>query len=122
MIDRWPGWPGQFRAVNPCLARRPAVKTTLPRSGRQQTSARCLTVACRLAARRNAAGHYVLESPCPGPAWPDEALFIFLTARPRTKTSLLILSLEPGGQGLAWSLPDLESRLRALNLVKARAA
>jgi len=115
MIDRWPDWPGQFRAVN--LVGPPASgKSHLAAIWQEQTGARYLT---SLADWRpqNVAGHYVLESPCPGPECPDEALFHLLNRTADGETSLLVLSPEPVG-GLAWSLPDLVSRLRALNLVR----
>jgi chromosomal replication initiation ATPase DnaA len=115
MIDRWPDWPGQFRAVN--LVGPPASgKNHLAAIWQQQTGARYLTSLADWHPR-NAAGHHVLESPCPGPAWPDEALFHLLNRTAEDATSLLILSPEPVA-GRAWCLPDLVSRLRALNLVR----
>jgi len=115
MIDRWPDWPGQFRAVN--LVGPPASgKGHLAAIWREQSGARSLTALADWRPQ-NEAAHYILESPHPGCDWPDEALFHLLNRTTEDASSLLILSPEPVA-GLAWRLPDLVSRMRALNLVR----
>ena len=115
MIDRWPDWPGQFRAVN-LVGPLASGKSHLAAIWREQSGARPLAALADWHPR-NEAGHYVLESPSPGTDWPDEALFHILNRTIEDKSSLLILSPEPVA-GLVWRLPDLVSRLRALNLVR----
>ena len=115
MIDSWPDWPGQFRAVN--LVGPPASgKSHLAAIWRQQAGARDLSGLADWNPG-GAAGHFVLESPHPGADWPDEALFHLLNRTVGDGSSLLILSDEPVA-ALAWQLPDLVSRLRGLNLVR----
>lgn len=115
MIDRWPDWPGQFRAVN-LVGPGASGKSHLAAIWQNQSDARTLT---RLADwhLENETGHYVLVSPHPGDDWPDEALFHLLNRTVEDGSSLLILSPEPVF-GLAWHLPDLLSRLRAINMVR----
>ena len=115
MIDRWPDWPGQFRAVN-LVGPLASGKSHLAAIWREQSGARPLAALADWHPQ-NEAGHYVLESPSPGTDWPDEALFHILNRTIDDDSSLLILSPEPVA-GLAWRLPDLVSRLRALNLVR----
>ena len=115
MIDRWPDWPGQFRAVN-LVGPLASGKSHLAAIWREQSGARPLAALADWHPH-NEAGHYVLESPSPGTDWPDEALFHILNRTIEDESSLLILSPEPVA-GLAWRLPDLVSRLRALNLVR----
>jgi chromosomal replication initiation ATPase DnaA len=115
MIDRWPDWPGQFRAVN--LVGPPASgKGHLAAIWREQSGARSLAALADWRPQIEAA-HYILESPRPGSDWPDEPLFHLLNRTTEDASSLLILSPEPVA-GLAWRLPDLVSRMRALNLVR----
>jgi len=115
MIDRWPDWPGQFRAVN-LVGPLASGKSHLAAIWREQSGARHLTSVAGWPTG-DEAGHYVLETPQPGADWPDEALFHLLNRTVDAASSLLILSPEPVA-ALAWRLPDLVSRLRALNLVR----
>jgi chromosomal replication initiation ATPase DnaA len=115
MIDRWPDWPGQFRAVN-LVGPLASGKNHLAAIWCEQSGARHLQGLVNWHPE-NEAGHYVLDSPRPSPEWPDEALFHLLNRTVDDGSSLLILSDGPVG-GLAWRLPDLVSRLRSLNLVR----
>ena len=115
MIDQWPDWPGQFRAVN-LVGPMASGKSHLAAIWCTQTGGRHLS---GLAGwhPENEASHLVLEAPHPGVEWPDESLFHMLNRTAEDESSLLILSREPVA-GLAWRLPDLVSRLRGLNLVR----
>ncbi|MDA9930278.1 DnaA/Hda family protein [Alphaproteobacteria bacterium] len=140
-IDRWPDWPGQFPALN--IVGPPASgKSHLGAVWQQASDARHLTnlqmadLQADLQGNDGIApdksgetdkitGHMILDQPAPnhGPgqdAWSQEALFHLFNRAAGQHSSILILTSEPVSQ-MDWHLPDLASRLRAVNVVRLEA-
>ena len=113
-IDRWPDWPGQYRVLN-LVGPAASGKGHLASIWCEQARATSLP---NLADWQpdNRIENAVLEDPCPGTAWPEEAFFHLVNGTSREGRSLLITSREPVA-GLGWQLADLKSRLRSINLV-----
>ena len=115
-IDRWPNWHGIYRALNivgPSGAGKShlgAIWQSVVQNSHRLTG---------LAEGQNPPHPtiYVLDNITCSSAWNEEALFHCFNRCASETGSILLLSQMPVGQ-MDWQLPDLRSRMRAVNLVR----
>lgn len=114
-IDRWPNWPGGCRALNivgPAGAGKShlaAIWQSIVQKSQRLTG---LAVDQKLLHPT----FYVLDNVNCSTAWNEEALFHCFNRCATEMGGILLLSRIPVGQ-MDWQLPDLRSRMRAVNLV-----
>jgi len=111
-IDRWPDWVGQFSALN-IAGPKKSGKSHLAavwqaRSGAKRLSGEDLNLPAT-----DAEEHFILDPV--DESWSEEGLFHLFNRCTAEGGSMLILSDRPVAQ-MRWKLPDLESRMRAVNL------
>lgn len=117
LVESWPSWPGQIRAVN--ITGAPASgKSHLAAVWQNMSNAQCLkSLNAEILAQTGGQAHFVLEDVAPGREWDEEQLFLLLTRIKDNDGSVMILSATPISQ-MDWVLPDLRSRLRAITLTE----
>ena len=121
-VEQWPDWPGSYRALN-LVGAAGAGKSHLAALWRarlaadSETNTTVLDSLCDLGANcADFSPFVVLDHIQPGPAWHEESLF-HLFNRCGRSGGLLLLSDMPVGQ-MRWRLPDLLSRMRAVNVAR----
>ena len=116
-IDRWPDWPGQIQALN-IVGDTGSGKPHLAAVWQEQSGA--ITVSKIDADQVHISMEQSGKAPCfildnlTTDDSDEEALFHFLNAIKSVQGSLLILSAMPVAV-MKWTLPDLMSRLKAIN-------
>jgi chromosomal replication initiation ATPase DnaA len=117
-IDRWPDWPGQIQALN-IVGDTGSGKSHLAAVWQEQS--RAITVSKIDADQVHISMEQSGKAPCfildnlTTDDSDEEALFHFLNAIKSVQGSLLILSAMPVAV-MKWTLPDLMSRLKAINV------
>ena len=119
-IDRWPDWPGQIQALN-IVGDSGSGKSHLAAVWQEQSGAVSISRAdadmVHISAEKNdKAPCFILDNLMPDNNH-DEALFHFLNAIKSVQGSLLILSSAPIAV-MDWTLADLMSRLKAINVAR----
>ena len=115
-IDQWPNWQGSCRALNivgPSGAGKShlaAIWQSVVPNSRRFTG---LVAGQRLPSPE----FYVLDDMAYSRAWDEEALFHCFNRCASNTGGILLLSQMPVGQ-MDWQLPDLRSRMRAVNLAQ----
>ena len=115
-IDQWPDWPGGCRALN-LVGPRGAGKSHLASIWQSmiQKSHRLDGLQANVAPPDLA--FYVLNGVAANAVWDEETLFHCFNRCVDDKGGILLLSSIPVGQ-MNWCLPDLRSRMRAVNLAR----
>lgn len=115
-IDHWPNWQGTYRALN-IVGPSGAGKSHLAAIWQSvvQNSHRLIGLAPGQQPPNLA--FYVLDDVNSSEAWDEEALFHCFSRCANDKGGILLLSQMPVAQ-MDWDLPDLRSRMRAVNLVR----
>jgi len=115
-IDQWPDWRGSCRALN-LVGPSGAGKSHLAAIWQSLVSDSHHFV-------RLEAGHippepafYVFDNIDADDRWNEEVLFHFFNRCATDQDGLLLLSQTPVGQ-MDWQLPDLRSRMRAVNMAR----
>ena len=115
-IDQWPDWRGSYRALN-IVGPSGAGKSHLAAIWQSmvQNSERLTGLAA--GQRLSNSVFYVLDDVARSWAWDEEALFHCFNRCAGETGGILLLSQMPVGQ-IDWQLPDLRSRMRAVNLAR----
>ena len=115
-IDQWPNWQGSFRALN-IVGPSGSGKSHLAAIWQSlvQNSQRLTGVAADQQLPKHA--FYVLDGVAHSRAWDEKGLFHCFNRCTSETGGMLLLSQIPVGQ-MDWQLPDLRSRMRAVNLVQ----
>ena len=115
-IDQWPNWRGNYRALN-IVGPSGAGKSHLAAIWQSavQNSQRLTGLAA--GQRLPIPEFYVLDEVAFSRAWNEEALFHCFNRCAGNTGGILLLSQMPVGQ-MGWQLPDLRSRMRAVNLAR----
>jgi len=115
-IDQWPNWRGSARALN--IVGPPGAGKSHLAAIWQSVVQNSETLTCLAAGERlpNVA-FYVLDDVANSQAWDEEALFHCFNHCASGTGGILLLSQMPVGQ-MGWQLPDLRSRMRAVNLAR----
>ena len=115
-IDQWPNWQGGVRALN-IVGPSGAGKSHLAAIWQSvvQNSQRLTGLAT--GQRLPNPAFYVLDDLAYSRAWDEEALFHCFNRCGSETGGILLLSQMPVGQ-MDWQLPDLRSRMRAVNLAQ----
>ena len=115
-IDRWPDWPGPYPVLN--IVGPPASGKSHLAAVWQSASRASIAERANIADTSDKqAGHFILDHPQPVDAEAEQALFHQFNALSGAGSSMLILSHIPVAQ-MGWSLPDLASRMRSVNMVR----
>lgn len=115
-IDQWPDWRGSGRALN---------LVGPSGAGKSHLAAIWQSLICNSHQFvRLEAGHippepafYVFDNIAADDKWNEESLFHFFNRCAADQGGLLLLSQTPVGQ-MDWQLPDLRSRMRAVNMAR----
>ena len=118
-IDRWPDWPGQYRALN-LVGAAASGKSHLAAVWRNVSDAAILTSVDDAEVSHQDKQNFVIDNPEPGVRWNEEGLFHLFNLCADTGGSLLFLTREPLAQ-MMWQLPDLASRFRSCNMTRLEA-
>ena len=113
-VDRWPDWPGQYSILN-LVGPSASGKSHLAAIWAEQTGAGTLTGLADDTMPSSAC--LILDNPAPGPEWHEEGLFHLVNRTATSGASLLITGEVPLAQ-MEWSLADLASRMRAVNVAR----
>ncbi len=115
-IEQWPNWRGNCRALN-IVGPSGAGKSHL--ASIWQSVVKNSQRLTGLAAGQRLSSHpfYVLDNMAYSRTWDEEALFHCFNRCANKTGGILILSKIPVGQ-MGWRLPDLRSRMRAVNMVQ----
>ena len=111
-VDRWPEWVGQFCALN-IAGPEASGKSHLAAVWQEKTGAVLLGNLDEKLANLGNRPHFVLDLDKDSPS--ETGLFHLFNHTREIGGSVLIISTEPVAR-LAWQLPDLASRMRAVNL------
>jgi chromosomal replication initiation ATPase DnaA len=111
-VDRWPEWVGQFCALN-IAGPEASGKSHLAAVWQEKTGAVLLGDLEEKLANLGDGLHFVLDLDKDSPS--ETELFHLFNHTREIGGSVLIISTEPVAR-LAWQLPDLASRMRAVNL------
>ena len=114
-VEDWPNWPGGCRALN-LVGPAGAGKSHLAAVWTEAVGP--VPTLDRLPAGSvpSTSSVFILDHVEVGPAWDEEALF-HLFSHCGAGGGLLLLSRTPVGQ-MDWRLPDLRSRMRAVNMAR----
>ncbi len=113
-IDQWPDWPGGCRALN--LVGPPgAGKSHLGVIWQSMIQKSCLLESLQADEVPPGTAFYVLDGVAANDLWNEETLFHYFNHCVDDKGGILLLSQTPVGQ-MNWCLPDLRSRMRAVNV------
>ena len=115
-IDQWPDWRGSCRALN---------LVGPSGAGKSHLAAIWQSLVCNSHHFvRLEAGHippepafFIFDNIAADDKWNEEALFHFFNRCAVDQGGLLLLSQTPVGQ-MGWQLPDLRSRMRAVNMAR----
>ena len=111
-VDRWPEWVGQFCALN-IAGPEACANAHLAAVWQEKTGAVLLGNLDEKLANLGNRPHFVLDLDKDSPS--ETGLFHLFNHTREIGGSVLIISTEPVAR-LAWQLPDLASRMRAVNL------
>ena len=111
-IDRWPDWPGQYRALN-LVGPVASGKSHLAAIWSRQADA--LTITELADGTASVDENIVLDNLDAGDTWNEEALFHLVNRSADGAVSVLVTSETPVA-AMRWSLPDLSSRMRAVSV------
>lgn len=119
-IDRWPDWPGQIKGLN-IVGDSGSGKSHLGAVWQEQSGAVIISkpdgdMVHSSVEENGKSPCFILDNLSPETI-DDEALFHFLNAIVSVRGSLLILSSVPMSQ-MAWTLADLISRLKTINVAQ----
>ena len=112
-VDKWPDWPSPYHSLN-IYGPKGCGKTHLGQIFAKKLT--CLSLSTLTEFSRDRVHEfegYVLDDVKNAPHWDEEALFHFFNYLAETGKSAVFTSQLPVSQ-IAWSLPDLTSRFRAL--------
>lgn len=112
-IDRWPDWPGVIRAVI-IHGDQYCGKSHLAAIWKAASKATDIASIATGIDHLDPAQSYVLDGLTCGTEWPDETLFHLLNRFTGSAGSLMILATEAPAL-MPWRLPDVTSRLAAIN-------
>ena len=115
-IDQWPNWRGSHRALN-IVGPSGAGKSHLAAIWRSLTQHSQRVTGLAAGQRLPNPAFYVLDDVANSQAWDEEALFHCFNHCASKRGGILLLSQMPVGQ-MDWQLPDLRSRMRAVNLAQ----
>ena len=115
-IDQWPNWQGSCRALN-IVGPSGAGKSHLAAIWQSVVKDSQRLTGLSAGQRLPNPAFYVLDDVAFSRAWDEEALFHCFNRCASKTGGILLLSRTPVGQ-MDWQLPDLRSRMRAVNLAK----
>tara|TARA_B100001093_G_scaffold419968_1_gene411708 strand:- start:864 stop:1526 length:663 start_codon:yes stop_codon:yes gene_type:complete len=115
-IDQWPDWRGSFRALN-LVGPSGAGKSHLAAIWQSLVGNIHHFVTLEAGQIPPEPSFYVFDNIDANDKWNEEALFHFFNRSAADQGGLLLLSQTPVGQ-MNWRLPDLQSRMRAVNLAR----
>ena len=114
-IDQWPTWQGEYRALN-IVGPRGAGKSHLAEIWRSKVEKSQKLYELKPGQFLPESIFYVLDNLNSNSDWDEEELFHCFNHCKNDEGGLLILSRKPVGQ-MKWQLPDLRSRMRAVNVI-----
>ncbi len=115
-IDQWPDWRGGCRALN-LVGPSGAGKSHLASIWQSMTQKSHLLNGLQPGEAPPDLAFYVLDGVAANAVWDEESLFHYFSRCVDDKGGILLLSKTPVGQ-MNWCLPDLRSRMRAVNVVR----
>ncbi|MDC1383602.1 DnaA/Hda family protein [Candidatus Puniceispirillum sp.] len=115
-IDQWPDWRGNCRALN-LVGPSGAGKSHLASMWRSMIQKSHLLVGLQADKALPDLAFYVLDGVASNKVWDEESLFHCFNRCVDDKGGILLLSKIPVGQ-MDWRLPDLRSRMRAVNVAR----
>ena len=115
-IDQWPDWRGNCRALN-LVGPSGAGKSHLASMWQSMIRKSHLLDGLQADKALPDLAFYVLDGLAANEAWDEEALFYCFNRCVDDKGGILLLSEIPVGQ-MDWRLPDLRSRMRAVNVAR----
>lgn len=115
-IDQWPNWRGGCRALN-LVGPQGAGKSHLASIWQSMIKKSHLIGSLQADEEPPDPAFYVLDGVAANAAWDEETMFHYFNRCVDDKGGILLLSRVPVGQ-MDWCLPDLRSRMRAVNLVR----
>ena len=115
-IDQWPDWRGSCRALN-LVGPSGAGKSHLAAIWQSLIGNSHQFVTLEAGQMPPESAFYVFDNIGAQGKWNEEALFHFFNRCSADQGGLLLLSQKPVGQ-MDWQLPDLRSRMRAVNMAR----
>ena len=115
-IDQWPDWQGSCRALN-IVGPSGAGKSHLAAIWQSVVQNSPRFTGLKAGQQPLHPAFYVLDNVVCSTAWNEEALFHCFNRCAMETGGILLLSQMPVGQ-MDWQLPDLRSRMRAVNLAR----
>jgi len=115
-LDQWPEWPGSCRALN-LIGPSGAGKSHLAAIWQAMLENSHHFTGVTAGQIPPEPAFYVLDNITATDVWDEEALFHLFNRSAADNGGLLLLSQIPVGQ-MEWRLPDLRSRMRAVNIVQ----
>lgn len=115
-IDQWPNWQSSYRALN-IVGPSGAGKSHLAAIWQSVVQNSKILKGLAAGQRLPNPAFYVLDNVVHSPDWDEEALFHCFNRCAGKTGGILLLSQMPVGQ-MDWQLPDLRSRMRAVNLAR----
>ena len=115
-IDQWPNWQGSYRALN-IVGPSGSGKSHLAAIWRSLVQKSHRLIGLAPGQQPPGLAFYVLDDVSSSENWDEEALFHCFSRCANDNGGILLLSRMPVGQ-MDWHLPDLRSRMRAVNLVR----
>ena len=113
-IDQWPEWRGECHALN-LVGPAGAGKSHLASIWQSMIKSSHLLDGVSADKAPPDQAFYVLDGVAANADWDEESLFHYFSRCVDEKGGMLLLSRTPVGQ-MDWSLPDLRSRMRAVNV------
>ena len=115
-IDQWPNWRGSYRALN-IVGPSGSGKSHLAAIWQSMVQNSHRFTGLAAGQRLPNSAFYVLDDVAHSGNWDEEALFHCFNRCASETGGILLLSQMPVGQ-MDWQLPDLRSRMRAVNLAR----